>query len=140
MSQYGQETTLLMTSLSKNLQPQPNILFRWRQEDLLNRLRVWSALYPNWQGSYGDGKAPENYWFLADFQLQIYHTPALYVLKGLPIFHEWAVSCLTLPSLTHWAVSHGPIWLCAFGLAVVHSCTPLLQMIVILHFANLIGM
>ena len=30
-----------------------------------------------------------------------------------------------LQSLTHETVAHGPIWLCAFGLTVLHGCTPL---------------
>jgi len=44
MSQNGPKTTSLMTSLTKNLHPQPKIFFHYRLEDLPNLLRDWTAL------------------------------------------------------------------------------------------------
>jgi len=40
MSQNGPKTTSLMTSLTKDLQPQPKIFFECRVEDLVSFLRV----------------------------------------------------------------------------------------------------
>jgi len=49
----------------------------------------------------------------------------------------WMASALSNPmNLTHAAVGRGPIWLCAFGPAVLHGCTPcpkILQLTAWLH-------
>jgi len=46
----------------------------------------------------------------------------LKVIANLP----WVANELSVPqSLAHAAVACGPIWLRAFGLAVLHGCTPL---------------
>jgi len=51
---------------------------------------------------------------------------ALRLLKGIANL-PWVANELSNPqSLTHSVVACGPIWLCAFGPAVLHGCTPLL--------------
>jgi len=63
MSQNDPETTSLMTSLTKNLQPPTKKFFQCRLEAWLIRLRVWTALQHNQWRSYGIGKATDNCWF-----------------------------------------------------------------------------
>jgi len=90
MSQNGQKLTSLITSLTKNLTPKTKKLFsHCRLEDLLNVLRIWTAIQHNQRRSYAVGKATENYWFWADFKVQIYCTLAAKVLTIMPLLRTF---------------------------------------------------
>jgi len=62
-------------------------------------------------------------------ELKVWKDPAfkanITVFKGYSQSSVGGQRVSNTQSLTHATVTRGPIWLCAFGPAVLHGCTPL---------------
>ena len=59
-------------------------------------------------------------------QTPLLHKQVLRFWKGIANLPWVTIELSNLQSWTHAAVAHGLIWLCAFGPAVLHGCTPLM--------------